>query len=188
MVKASPENRWINTAESQNPALLAKAQHILENTIYGTLSTCSPDGLPWVSPVFLGYDTDWTLYWASAQVAQHSQNLYANQGRAAIAIYSTNREEGQGQGLYLVGTATEVEADAVLGVIPLLSRRAAHGQHRTPADYLDPSPRRIYCFRPQAVWMTGERIALSDTILMDTKIQLDLPRLIAATENSRRTP
>lgn len=188
MVKASPENRWINTTESQNPVILAKAHHILDTTIYGTLSTCSPDGLPWASPVFLGYDTDWTLYWASAQVAQHSQNLYANQGRAAIAIYSTDREEGQGQGLYLVGTATEVEADAVPGALSLFLRRAAQSQRRTPADYLDPSPRRLYGFRPQTVWITGERIALSDTILMDTKIQLDLPRLIAATENSRRTP
>ena len=114
-------------------------------------------------------------------VAQHSQNLYANQSRAAIAIYSTDREEGKGQGLYLSGTAAEVEAEDVERVIPLLLKRAAKGQQRSPADYLAPSPRRLYRFQPQAVWITGERLALSETILIDTKIQLDLASLLAVT-------
>ncbi len=188
MAKASPANRWVNTDDSQTPAILAKAQHILEHTIYGTLSTSSSDGVPWVSPLLLGYDADWNLYWSSAKSAQHSQNLYANQGRAAIAIYSTNRAVGQGQGLYLVGTATEVASADIKDALKVLLRRIPQGHHRTPADYRDPSPRRLYGFRPQTVWITGERIALSDTILVDTKIQLDLPRLIAATGNPQSNP
>ncbi len=188
MAKASPENRWVNTDDGQNPAILAKAQGILEGTLYGTLATSSPDGAPWASPIFFGYDAAWNLYWASAQGAQHSQHLYVNQGRAAITIYSTDREEGKGQGLYLVGIATEVDRAEIEGVLPFFLRRAAQGQQRTPADYLDPSPRRLYGFHPQTVWITGERIALSDTILVDTKIQLDLPRLIAATGNPQSKP
>lgn len=175
---ATAENGWVNTADGQTPEVMARAGQILESTIYGSLSTSSPDGLPWASPVFFTYDSGWNLYWASTIAAQHSQNLYANQGRAAIAIYSTDREEGKGQGLYLSGTAAEIETENVERVIPLLLKRAAKGQQRSPADYLAPSPRRLYRFQPQAVWITGERLALSETILIDTKIQLDLASLI----------
>ncbi|MBD1919264.1 MULTISPECIES: pyridoxamine 5'-phosphate oxidase family protein [Cyanophyceae] len=178
---ATAENGWVNTADGQTPEVITRARQILESTIYGALSTSSADGMPWVSPLFFTYDSDWNLYWSSAMVAQHSQNLYANQGRAAIAIYSTDREEGQGQGLYLSGTAAEVETEDVEQVISLLLKRAAKGQQRSPADYLAPSPRRLYRFQPQAVWITGERLALSETILIDTKIQLDLASLLAVT-------
>ncbi|MBW4462143.1 MAG: pyridoxamine 5'-phosphate oxidase family protein [Nodosilinea sp. WJT8-NPBG4] len=174
---ATAENGWVNTADGQAPEVIARARQILEGTIYSTLSTSSADGMPWASPLFFTYDSDWNLYWSSAMVAQHSQNLYANQGRAAIAVYSTDREEGKGQGLYLSGTAAEVAAEDVERVIPLLLKRAAKGQQRSPADYLAPSPRRLYQFQPQAVWITGERIALSETILIDTKIKLDLASL-----------
>ncbi len=176
---ATAENGWINTADGQSPEVIARVRQILEGTIYAALSTSSPDGLPWASPVFFTYDSAWNLYWASTMVAQHSQNLYGNQGRAAIALYSTQPEEGKGQGIYLSGTAAEVKAEDVERVIPLLLKRAAKGQRRSPADYLDPSPRRLYCFQPQMVWITGERIALSETVLIDNKIQVDLASLIA---------
>lgn len=176
---ATAENGWINTADGQHPAVIARARQILESNIYGTLSTSSPDGLPWASPVFFAYDAAWNLYWSSTMLAQHSQYLYANQGRAAIAIYSTHHDEGKGQGIYLSGTAAEVEAEDVERVIPLLLKRAAKGQRRSPADYLAPSPRRLYRLQPQAVWITGERIAQNETVLIDTKIQLDLASLIA---------
>ncbi|MBE9138033.1 pyridoxamine 5'-phosphate oxidase family protein [Nodosilinea sp. LEGE 07088] len=175
---ATAENGWINTTDGQNPEVITRARQILDSTIYGTLSTSSPDGMPWASPVIFTYDSDWNLYWSSAMVAQHSKNLYANQGRAAIAIYSTDREEGKGQGLYLSGTVAEVEPENVGRVISLLQKRAAKGQQRSPADYLAPSPRRLYRFQPQTAWITGEHLALSETILIDTKIQLDLASLV----------
>ncbi|QQE65428.1 hypothetical protein GFS31_21160 [Leptolyngbya sp. BL0902] len=173
----TPENGWVNTADGQDPTALATAQSLLTETLYGTLSTCSVDGLPWASPVFFGYDTAWNLYWSSTQAAQHSQNLYANHGRATIAIYRTDQREGQVQGLYVSGIATEVEPAAVADVIPLLLQRGSPGQQRTPADYLALSPRRLYRLQPHRVWITGPRIAHSPTILIDTKIQLDLSAL-----------
>jgi uncharacterized protein YhbP (UPF0306 family) len=177
MSTATAENGWVNTADGRTPEVIARARQILEGTLYASLSTCSPDGLPWASPVFFTYDSAWNLYWSSTMVAQHSQNLYTNQGRAALAIYSTDREVGKGQGLYLSGTVVEVGAENVERVMPLLMMRFANGQPRSLADYLPPSPRRLYRFRPQAVWITGERLAWSETILVDTKIRLDLASL-----------
>ncbi|MGB3496558.1 MAG: hypothetical protein WBA57_27770 [Elainellaceae cyanobacterium] len=62
-------------------------------------------------------------------------------------------------------------------VIPLRLKQAAKGQWRSPADYLTPSPRRLYRFQPQTAWITGEHIALSETVLLDSKIKLDLASL-----------
>jgi nitroimidazol reductase NimA-like FMN-containing flavoprotein (pyridoxamine 5'-phosphate oxidase superfamily) len=174
---ATAENGWVNTLDSQNPAAIASAYQILERTIYCTLSTCSPEGQPWVSPVFFAYDSAWNFYWASAMAAKHSQNLYANQGQVAIAVYDTHSEAGKGQGVYLSGTAAEVEVANVESVIPRLTKRSGQNLKRSAADYLAPSPRRLYRFQPEEVWVTGERFPLSETVLMDTKIRLDLAEL-----------
>jgi hypothetical protein len=55
---ASAENGWINTRDSQHPAILERAHRILTQTIYCSISTCSQEGVPWASPVFFTY---WSL-------------------------------------------------------------------------------------------------------------------------------
>lgn len=47
------DNSWTDSTQEHNPELFQKASHILETNLYCTLSTASPDGEPWVSPVFL---------------------------------------------------------------------------------------------------------------------------------------
>lgn len=119
MPPATAANGWVNTLESEHPDVLAKARHIMATIHYCTLSTCSADGLPWVSPVFFAYDANWHLYWSSAIAAQHSQNLYHNQGRATIALYDSSVSEGSGKGLYLSGSAAEVESHLVGAIMNL---------------------------------------------------------------------
>lgn len=173
---ATSENGWINTAATQQPEVIQRARYIIESNLYCTLSTCTPDGFPWASPVFFAYDRSWNLYWSSATASQHSQNLYANQGRVAIAIYSTRVDEGKGQGLYLNGTASELAPEQTSAIMQLLLERTDRSLIRTEADYLAPSYRRIYHFRPQKVWITGERMAFGN-VLVDTKICLNLSDL-----------
>ncbi len=176
MQPATAENSWVSTLESDQPTVVALARTIMARIPYGTLSTCSPEGWPWVSPLFFAYDAAWRIYWSSAIVAQHSQNLYHNQGRAAIAIYDTHRSAAGAKGLYLQGTAAEVDPSQVALVMQRLFERAGHSPDRTPEDYLGDSPRRIYCFQPEAVWITGERLAVGRQ-QVDTKIQLNLQTL-----------
>ena len=121
----------------------------------------------------------WTLYWSSAIAAQHSQNLYQNQGKGAIALYNSAAEQGTGIGLYLAGTATEAEPEQVPSILSRLFARAGDPPpDRTAADYLGESPRRVYQFQPHTVWITGDRVVVGKQ-LVDTKIQLDLDALIA---------
>ena len=169
---ATAANGWINTIDSQKTEVLDTARHIIENNIYCTLSTCSSEGEPWVSPVFFAYDKNWTIYWSSATASQHSQNLYNNDGRVAIVIFYS-REPGETvQGLYLQGKASEININQFEPVYQLLEQRAGKQFHRTLEDYIGDSPRRIYQFQAQKAWITGQRVPVGKQ-LVDTKIEFN---------------
>ncbi|QFS49672.1 pyridoxamine 5'-phosphate oxidase family protein [Nostoc sphaeroides] len=173
---ASAANGWVNTIDSNSPEVIANARDIIANNLYCTLSTCSVDGFPWASPVFFAYDDSFNIYWSSAIAAQHSQNIYSNHGRVTIAIFYSKLTEGSSEGLYFKGFAFELSQDHVEKAFNLLSLRAKKPIPRTAADYLDNSPRRIYQFQPQQVWITGSRLPVGNQ-LVDTKIQINLPNL-----------
>ncbi|MDZ8183758.1 MAG: pyridoxamine 5'-phosphate oxidase family protein [Nostoc sp. ChiSLP02] len=173
---ASVRNRWVNTIDFQNPEVIAKAFRLLESNIYCTVSTCSFDGYPWVSPLFFAYDDRCNIYWSSAIESKHSQNLYSNDGKVAIAIFNSHRSEGTAEGLYFSGTASELKPEDTEKILKLLLNRAQRKHNRTVDDYLNDSPRRIYQFQPQEAWVTGERLPV-DNQLIDTKIQICLQSL-----------
>ncbi|WP_448571058.1 pyridoxamine 5'-phosphate oxidase family protein [Trichothermofontia sp.] len=177
MQPATADNGWVSTLEADQAATIALAHALIASIPYCTLSTCSPDGWPWVSPIFFAYDAAWRIYWSSAIAARHSQNLYHNQGRAVIAIYNSHRSVEGPKGLYLQGCAAEVDPPQVALAMHRLFERAGNQPDRTPQDYLGDSPRRLYCFRPEAVWITGERLAVGQQ-QVDTKIKLNLKTLL----------
>jgi len=114
MEPATAINGWINTIDSKNPEVIAKARHIIESNLYCVLSTCSPEGYPWVSPVFFACDQSWSIYWCSAVASRHSQNIYSNNGRVAIAIFDSSVAAGTGKGVYFQGNASEIGASHFL--------------------------------------------------------------------------
>lgn len=177
MESPTADNGWINTLDSKDPEILSKARNIIAHNIYCVLSTATPDGLPWVSPVFFAYDDSYTIYWCSAVASRHSQNLYANQGRVAIAIFDSTAPAGTGSGLYFSGTATEeTEPECINKAFKLLAHRAEKNLERTAADYQGSSPRRIYRFVPDSTWVSGERVPAGNQ-LVDTKIPIQLVQL-----------
>ncbi len=178
MEVANPDNGWVKTVESSEPQIIQQARRIITGNIYCTLSTCSLDSIPWVSPVFFAFDSNLNIYWSSAIKSQHSQNLYENSGRVAIAIFDSSPPEGTAEGLYFSGYANELEnPNQVKEILELLSARARKKIERKEKDYLDDSPRRIYHFQPQSVWVTGERLPVGNQ-LVDTKISFSLLDLI----------
>ena len=179
MEVASVANGWVNTADSSNPEIIEQVRRIINSNIYCTLSTCSGDCIPWVSPVFFAFDGALNFYWSSAIASKHSQNLYLNAGRVAIAIFDSSPLVGPAEGVYFSGTASEVQSreDAAAALERLLAR-ARRKHNRTAADYLGDSPRRIYQFQPQEVWVTGERIPFGNQ-LVDTKVYVSLADLIS---------
>ena len=178
MEQATADNGWVNTLESQKPLIIEQARRLIADNIYCTLSTCSTDGYPWVSPVFFAYDEHFSIYWASAVASKHSQNIYCNLGRVAIAIFNSSALEGTGSGLYFYGTASELSPTLTSKAMKRLISRANKQLNRVPEDYLDDSPRRIYHFQPQQAWVTGTRLAFGNQ-LVDTKIKISLSDLLA---------
>ena len=170
---ATESNAWVNTTDSSNPEVIAKARRIFTTNIYCSLSTCSTDGFPWISPVFFAHDDDWNIYWASTTAAKHSQNICHNSGRVAVAVYNSSVAEGTGEGLYFYGSASEVKPEDTERVMHLLFKRAEKNLNRVPKDYLGSSPRRIYQFVPQEAWITGDRLSIENQ-LVDTKIKMRL--------------
>lgn len=180
---ASIANGWVNTIDSNKPEIIANFRRIIANNLYCNLSTCSVDGFPWASPVFFAYDDSLNIYWSSAIAAQHSQNIYSNHGRVAIAIYDSSHQEGAVEGVYFDGCAFELNQDYAQTAFSLLSSRAKKPIPRTAADYLGDSPRRIYQFQPQQAWITGNRLPIGNQ-LVDTKIHLNLPDLLFKLTNN----
>lgn len=172
------ENQWTISPPKTPEDVLEKAGRLFDLVTYCSLSTCSVEGQPWVSPVFFAFDAALNIYWSSAIASRHSQNLYVNQGQAAITLYKSRKSEGPTDGLYLAGTATELDHLGVEQAFPLLEKRAGSPIPRSQADYLGESARRMYRFFPQQVWCTGERL-IHGNQLMDTKISIDIETLIA---------
>jgi len=55
----------------------------------------------------------------------------------------------------------------------LIKNRARKKLNKVPEDYLNNSPRRMYKFKTQEAWITGQRQEYCNQ-LIDTKIQLNL--------------
>ena len=74
--------------------------------------------------MFFAYDEGWNIYWCSAVASRHSQNIYNNNGRVAIAVFDLSVAAGTGKGVYFSGTASEIgvlqaEADVDIGDVML---------------------------------------------------------------------
>ena len=87
------------------------ARQIIGNIKYITIATASADGVPWNTPVYSAFDSDYNFYWASDQESQHSRNIAANP-QVLLAIYDSTVPEGTGRGVYVQARATRLETDA----------------------------------------------------------------------------
>jgi len=168
------DNGWNDSTQEHNPELFQKASHILETNLYCTLSTASPDGEPWISPVFFAFDQQWHLYWCSAVASKHSQNIEQNLGKVAVAIFDSTVSEATGKGLYFYGIAQKVKTELLPVVLELTYQRSSKlRKMKTAQDFTVDSVRQLYQFVPEKAWITGERLPVGDH-LVDTKIALDL--------------
>ena len=139
MEPATAENVWVNTIDSKNLEILTRTRGIIENNLYCVLSTCSPEGYPWVSPVFFAYDEGWNIYWCSALASRHSQNIHNNNGRVAITVFDSSVAAGTGKGVYFSGTASEIGALQAEKAFRLLAARSGKQPQTTAIDYLNSS-------------------------------------------------
>lgn len=133
-----------------------QARAILDAISYINIATVSADGQPWNTPVAgFHFDNDYTLYWASWQDNQHSQNIRAN-GKAFVVVYDSTPADNQSSaGVYMLGRAFELTDGQEVMQAALVFKDDPYN----PSDgkqYLGEYPRRIYKFVAEKIWMNDD--------------------------------
>jgi general stress protein 26 len=129
---------------------LDSAVKILKHIKYMTLATVCADGSPWNTPVAPTFDKDLTFRWGSNEHSVHSENV-RNEKRVFVVIYDSTAEEGVGEGVYMKGTAEEL--DEKEGML------------------------QMYRFIPNQVWINDEEDAADGSFIKDIRVELPLDEL-----------
>jgi uncharacterized protein YhbP (UPF0306 family) len=154
-----------------------KAERILKEQWFCVLSTASPDGMPWATPVFYNYELSpsMRMVWESSRHAQHSQLIAANPNIALVVANFARREADEA--VYFRCTAREVPPDELNEALHLY----INGGHprtpsvpRTPDLYLEDQPLRLYEARPTEAYVLTITFD-EDGRRIDRRIEIDLP-------------
>ena len=109
---------------------IEKAKEIVHENIYMTIATASKEGLPWVSPVFFAYDSEYNLYWVSNKNSLHSTLIRSNP-QVAIVIFNSKAPEGEGDGVYFEANVNELNnEDEINKAMELLNQRVTKDEFR----------------------------------------------------------
>ena len=138
-----------------------KVRKIIEKNVFMTIATATPDGEPWVTPVFYSYDGELNFYWYSSSRTKHSQ-LIAKNKKVAVTIFNSNASEEDTAGVYITGKAHEVEKDDLRQALTIYFERAMptneeerYKMINTPEDFLEFSELRMYKLVPEKVFISG---------------------------------
>jgi nitroimidazol reductase NimA-like FMN-containing flavoprotein (pyridoxamine 5'-phosphate oxidase superfamily) len=152
---------WKIDSVSQEECLMSnqwveKAKEILANNLYMCLATV--DGTqPWVSPVYFSFDENLTFYFVSEQTADHVRFLLANP-EVALAVYDSRQPPNTGEGVWVKGRASLVEAEALPAVLEKYCNRpfpkTIEGTGGwSPQDFLEKTHLRWLKVIPQHVYI-----------------------------------
>ena len=124
---------------------MLEAREIIDANRYMTLGTADALGTPWVSPVWFAHDDYAAFLWVSRPTRRHSQNI-AVRPEVSLVIFDSTVVPGEGQGVYVSGTAEQLHGDELEREIDIFSRRSvAHGAPAWALDSVtDPAPLRLY--------------------------------------------
>jgi len=153
-----------------------EAIEILAKNIYMTVATASPEGNPWVSPVFFVYDDLYNLYWVSNKNARHSEYVRVNP-KVAIAIFDSSAVEGAGDGVYVEATVEEmVEENAIAGVTEIWNRRTEEEEFQISGidKVTGDAAWRIYKAMPKTISKLKEGEYINGQYV-DKRVEVNLP-------------
>ena len=156
-------------------SLEEKAAEVINNIEYLNISSVTPDGLPWGTPVYTAYDKDMNFYWISWKDNQHSINL-RNNPKAFVTIYDSTVNSGTGFGVYMEGKVEEISNPLVIGEGMLVLYKRAKLKLEDIKKFISSYPRRVYRFIPQKAWVNGDKKLEGSTI--DTREEVSLNKII----------
>lgn len=133
------------------------ALSIIMRTEYATLATVDAKGYPWNAPVYCAFDQGYNFYWGSHKDSQHAINIRDN-GRVFLSIYNSTVAPGQGEGVYIQASCSEITSPADMATAHRLiqDRRAPIAYWKLGQFSAQNSPIRLYRAVPEHIWVNGE--------------------------------
>lgn len=145
-------------------------QTFFEHNLYCTVSSVSPAGLPWASPLYFGYDDEGCLYVRSAKDAQHMQYI-KNQPEVFVTLFDSTQPIGTGSGLYLQGIAEQLEEEAaVRSALQHMNKRL--GATTFVEKFVGNGPKRVIKIRPYAAWTNNGKMTEAGFIDWREEVEL----------------
>jgi hypothetical protein len=157
----------------ENKSDLEKAAAgIIKKIEYLNISSITPEGMPWGTPVYTVYDNELHFFWLSYKENQHSINVEKNPN-VFVTLYDSTVPCGTGVGVYFQGTVKKVTNPVLLGkyLITFYNRRGR--KPRDVKEFLTSYPRRMYMFTPQKAWINGEGEINGNFIDIRTEVSID---------------
>ncbi len=152
-----------------------RAREIINEVIYITLATVTPEGKAWNSPLFSACDEKFNFYWSSHPDSQHSINI-AHNGDVFVIIYNSLAREGEGDGVYIQAKASQVTSrEEIAKALRLLGAR--RGKPFNYPDKFIEGPQRIYKAEPQKMWINDAQKDADGDFIKDYRIELSLTDL-----------
>lgn len=135
--------------------LIDKAKRIIKENLYFTLGTVGADNKPWVSPLFYCFDEELNFYWVSPKDSFHSKNIKEN-GRVSLVIFNSQAPIWTGVGLYMTGTAEELEDK--IEIEKCLNLEFTRLGESVPSydKYLGDNTYRAYRAKISNIWITAD--------------------------------
>jgi hypothetical protein len=126
-----------------HPDLDGLARRVIDANIYMTLGTIDPDGGPRLSPVFYTPARYTNFYWLSAPQSHHSRNL-TGRPQVQIVIFDSTVAVGEGEAVYVTGTAGAVPDEALDTACPEAFRDVPGTRAFAPDELRGDAELRLY--------------------------------------------
>jgi uncharacterized protein YhbP (UPF0306 family) len=149
-----------------------KAVEIIKKIEYLNVSSITPEGLPWGSPVYTVYDKDVHFYWLSYKKNQHSINVL-NNPNVFVTLYDSTVPCSTGVGVYLKGTVKMITDPIHLAKCLITFYNRRNRKPRDIKEFLTNYPRRLFMFTPDKAWLNGDGDINGNYIDIRTEIDID---------------
>jgi len=151
--------------------LSKRAREIIEKINYITISSVTPDSMPWNSPVYSAFDEDYNFFWGTHKESQKAKNI-ANNENIFLVIYDSTVPPGTGEGVYVQAKARQLSDPKEIqhAYETLRDRRPTH--FWDPAAFSETGPIRLYKAVPQKVWMNDGSQVGGHYVDCRTEVQL----------------
>ncbi len=150
---------------------ISEIQGLLEKIPYINISSVTPEGDPWISPVWSVYDNEYNFYWTSFPDSQHSKNI-EHKNNIRFVIYDSTVQSG-GWGLYAEAQAFEITDQDELEKVLSIFYKKNKSTPRPLEDFFGDKPRRMYKAVVEKFWVNDYD---KNRIPADFKTEVDLKK------------